>query len=495
MLTIETRSAFSAITPGTQSVLVAHYATGYPYAPALYVPGSSSGPLAIQDSGGNWFQVSLDDGANVLWFGAARNGSTDDQSAIQSAINAIDAVGGGVVHVPAGNYAIKSAINLKSNVKLQGNGFGTVLTHASASGFNMLTAYQKSGCIVADMTLDGNSFQGVDGLVFNQSSRCIGQRVYCKNWWGYHFWMINSTESTFAECVADTVRDNGFEVLGSDHCTVINCKAINVTSQGFNLWAGTKSSSCVGCIAQLTTDSSYNAIGFHVSTDHVVGSIADDAAQDIIISGCSSTGGRYGVVIFGLDTTPYDDDPTKIVSRVVVAGCTFQDYAYYGIAMANGVEQITISDCIFNGASGCYDAVSLQMAPGTARNIIVKGNQALSGSWFLRAYGIDHLMIANNILRQIVPTGQSGIQTANILLRDCEGANILGNQIVDPGTSTYTAIGIYLATSSGGCVDCLVANNSIIDTRTGSARGLNTGIIDNGTNDLVTDNITRNSIN
>jgi polygalacturonase len=54
---------------------------------------------------------------NVRDYGAAGNGSTIDSPAIQSAIDAAYAAGGGTVHVPAGLYKIGS-IQLKSRVKI-----------------------------------------------------------------------------------------------------------------------------------------------------------------------------------------------------------------------------------------------------------------------------------------------------------------------------------------------------------------------------------------
>lgn len=56
--------------------------------------------------GGNWF--------NVEDYGAVHNGSTDDTVAIQAAINAVFAAGGGVLYFPIGIYVIGGA--LQTNV-------------------------------------------------------------------------------------------------------------------------------------------------------------------------------------------------------------------------------------------------------------------------------------------------------------------------------------------------------------------------------------------
>ena len=43
---------------------------------------------------------------DVIDYGAARDGATDDSAAIQSAIDACEAAGGGVVSIPSGEYLV-----------------------------------------------------------------------------------------------------------------------------------------------------------------------------------------------------------------------------------------------------------------------------------------------------------------------------------------------------------------------------------------------------
>jgi len=55
-------------------------------------------------------------------YGAAGNGSTDDTSAIQAAINAAATAGGGTVYFPGGTYRITAVLTLTAGVSLQGAG-------------------------------------------------------------------------------------------------------------------------------------------------------------------------------------------------------------------------------------------------------------------------------------------------------------------------------------------------------------------------------------
>jgi polygalacturonase len=52
--------------------------------------------------------------------GAVPNGTTDDTSAIQNAIDTASSAGGGVVTLPAGTFLINGHLVVKSNVKLAG---------------------------------------------------------------------------------------------------------------------------------------------------------------------------------------------------------------------------------------------------------------------------------------------------------------------------------------------------------------------------------------
>ena len=64
----------------------------------------------------------LKDFTNAKDFGAVGDGSTDDTAAINAAINAVVALGGGNVYLPPGNYKISSTLTLPGRVSLIGAG-------------------------------------------------------------------------------------------------------------------------------------------------------------------------------------------------------------------------------------------------------------------------------------------------------------------------------------------------------------------------------------
>jgi hypothetical protein len=74
-------------------------------------------------------------------YSAAGNGSTDDTTALQNAINACAA--GQVVLVPAGTYLVSAPIRVKSGITLRGEGIGrTTIKGSSGYGSRWLIGYE-----------------------------------------------------------------------------------------------------------------------------------------------------------------------------------------------------------------------------------------------------------------------------------------------------------------------------------------------------------------
>src|SRR5690349_20778275 len=72
---------------------------------------------------------------NIRDYGATGNGSTNDSAAIQKAVDAASAAGGGTVRVPSGTYKSAKTIHLKSKVVFQLDS-GSTVTGASGAGYD-----------------------------------------------------------------------------------------------------------------------------------------------------------------------------------------------------------------------------------------------------------------------------------------------------------------------------------------------------------------------
>lgn len=82
-------AAAATIPVSTTVIQIARYATGYPVANATYIPGSSSGPAAFQEAGGNYWELDISGKQLMLpWFGAKGDGTTTDTTNVQAAVTA-----------------------------------------------------------------------------------------------------------------------------------------------------------------------------------------------------------------------------------------------------------------------------------------------------------------------------------------------------------------------------------------------------------------------
>jgi hypothetical protein len=97
---------------------------------------------------------------NVRRYGAVGNGSTDDVTAFQSAVNVAEA-GGGSVYVPAGTYILSATVTSDSgSVEVYGDGDASVLKLKNSVNLTLNRLLYFNGCdsaIAHDLKFDGNA--------------------------------------------------------------------------------------------------------------------------------------------------------------------------------------------------------------------------------------------------------------------------------------------------------------------------------------------------
>lgn len=98
---------------------------------------------------------------SVRTHGAVGNGSTNDTAAFQSAINELEAAGGGTLLVPPGRYAVNGTVELCSNITITGGGTITKTVTSPYTVFAALSRGQRGyGSSVRNVTVDGLAFEG-----------------------------------------------------------------------------------------------------------------------------------------------------------------------------------------------------------------------------------------------------------------------------------------------------------------------------------------------
>ena len=166
---------------------------------------------------------------NVLDFGAVGDGVTDDTSAIQAAIDALDSIDGGTLIFPQGIYGITDTVFIKDNIKLQGQGRPTIKAIDSIVGAMIQFGYTTG--VVTDPPTNPCSNAELNGFVVNADYKVTKINygpgldsgvVYVWRYCKYN--KIIDCEIKSAECGLVEVED------GADFFELSNCQIHDITS-------------------------------------------------------------------------------------------------------------------------------------------------------------------------------------------------------------------------------------------------------------------------
>ncbi|QRG06098.1 hypothetical protein EZH22_24410 [Xanthobacter dioxanivorans] len=103
-----------------------HTTVGDLGAGAVYVRGTSSGPMAVQDAAGTWWELFTKHGIRAGWCGVKADGTTDDTAAFRLAWDIACASGNPLLQLEAGTMRIATATQTFSVVSgMQVVGLGT----------------------------------------------------------------------------------------------------------------------------------------------------------------------------------------------------------------------------------------------------------------------------------------------------------------------------------------------------------------------------------
>lgn len=234
---------------------------------------------------------------DVRWYGATGDGSTDDTGAVQDAIDAADAAGGGTVIFPEGTF-LTGPLTVGSLTTLQGHPtMSSILKlKASSSGAHISLkddTTQEVG--VRHLYINGNSANqsnANDGIDFTNTSSLINpsvissqdchhniHNVYVTNtkgngltlagrgathvsqsffyFAGGHGVDLGAFDCYFANVTTGSTDGHGFYLNGAGfNNNLIGCKAFLADTDGFHL-AGVQGNRLAGCCAQGNGNNGY----------------------------------------------------------------------------------------------------------------------------------------------------------------------------------------------------------------------------------------------
>ncbi|MFC3080129.1 glycosyl hydrolase family 28-related protein [Phenylobacterium terrae] len=212
---------------------------------------------------------------NVMDYGAVGNGLVNDRAAIQAALDAAHAAGGGVVYIPAGTYAIDggaatrtyAGLQVRDNVTIVGDGMGQTIIQAMAGnsvGFTGLirtpVGEETTNVTIRDLTLDGNrdaTTGKVDGFFCGTSP---GSAAHCaditllnveaKDCSGYGIDPHEQTIRMWIEgCVSHGNGLDGFTLDFLIDSTIKNNVSYGNDRHGFNIVTQTRNTVLEGNVA------------------------------------------------------------------------------------------------------------------------------------------------------------------------------------------------------------------------------------------------------
>ena len=384
---------------------------------------------------------------NVQNFGAKGDGITDDTAAIQSAIDAAAAAGGGQVYMPTGTYIVSGGeepsdgcLMLKSNVYLYGDGMGATTVKVADGSDTKITGVIRSAYGeethdfgVSNLTIDGNrdSTTGkIDGW-FNgyipgeagYDSNVTLDSVEIKDCSGYGF---DPHEQTVNMVIKNSVsHGNGLDGFVADFLsdsTFENNVAYDNDRHGFNVVTSTHDFT-------LTNNVAYNNGGNGIVVQR--GSEDIPSPSNITITGGEVYGnGAEGVLI-------------KMSSEVTVSGVEIHDNASAGIRIY-GSNHVEIIDNTLNNNS---------LGNPVPEIIIQSYNDTLgvSGKYF---NGSDNTIQGNIIIG-------SDLSTYGVAERNEDGTDrnaIIGNTI------SHTSKGATLIYGDGSYVSATVPMTTVQGT-------------------------------
>jgi hypothetical protein len=366
-------------------------------------------------------ELSSAGGAGLPWYivtnyGATGDGTTDDSTSIQSAIDAAEAAGGGVVYFPEGTYQIGTTLVVDNDdVTLRGDSAGASIIRAAAGLASSDVVQVTSDLVnVIDLQITSASQKtGGVGLSFSTSSYCTVNRVRLNN----QYDSIKISSGVVIRITDVDLREtsrNGIWITGTGNDYFIGkVVADNPTANA------TGSGILIDCTANGATwvehsDFIHFADGLKIAPasgqtewHFITGCAFDNSTNDGIVLGgaggsvygvsftnsWAATNGRYGLNI-GSGVAGVNWNGGKVItngehgvnvgagSRIVIDGALIvsngQDATntYDGIRVAAGIQHLVVSD---NIGSGNLDTPTTQrygisFAAGATDYVRVLGN-------------------------------------------------------------------------------------------------------------------------
>lgn len=398
-------------------------------------------------------------------YGATGNGTTNDAAAIQAAINAAEAAGGGIVYFPPGTYRIGTRIELKSGVSLVGAG-REYTTLRGMSGLTTAVIVGLSGAAVSNLAIRGLT---INGDFMSTAINLNGIQV------------TNGSNVVVDECAVTNVAYTGIVFTTSTSCVV--------TGSRVSYTGGAQAGVGFGVLLSGGTNSKVHDCHFIACNGMNIGGNSNALNASIVGNICDHTG-TPRTTVSGAGQNPVSSGTLTVVSTAgFPAEGTLTVAGIVGVVSYTGLTATTFTGCA--GASGTA------IDGGVARNgyesigftdgceqWLVKGNRSIDSGDNGISASANRSVVEGNII--------DSPQFHGIALAGGSNSQVIGNWIRNPGSSTSNAYSGIRVTDQANSI---VALNRMYDDRGGSAM-MRSGIreLNNSTNATYVANRTTGSV-